>query len=78
MKYAIMAAALTVGIMCEARAENPVPPPAPPQGIPVQSPTLLAELIKMHEAMLEMHLEQVETNRMLGILAHSTSSTSTP
>jgi hypothetical protein len=53
--------------------------PPPPQGIPVQSPTLRAELVAIQQTLLQMQIQQVETNRLLAAMAAPASpSTHTP
>jgi hypothetical protein len=77
MKYTVIATvlalAMTSPLALHARSaaidgEQPAPP-APPLGIPVQSPTLRAELIEMHRVLLQMYASQVETNRLLTTMA---------
>lgn len=41
----------------------------PPQGIPVQSPTLQGELVSLRGVMIQMLIQQTETNRLLAEIA---------
>jgi hypothetical protein len=68
VRYAVIAAFLALAAVSPGHAENtpvPVAMPEPPHGIPFQSPTLMAELVQMHQVLLQIYTEQVQTNVLL-------------